>query len=117
MPRARRTERASAIPSALAVVVVGLLMTVGVARVGDASVRAARSAAVADLTALAAAHSGDVAASADSAAGRVASAGGAELVDVAARPDGALEVTVRSDGSTARAAAALAPWEEPSGGG
>lgn len=84
----------------LAVVVLAAALAVGVARVGDAALRAARADALADLSALAAVAGGATAASA------VATAGGGRLVSRVATASERQVVVVELDGVSGTAAAA-----------
>jgi hypothetical protein len=106
LPRRRGGQDGSATLMAL-LVVVAVLVSTGVGRVGTAVSRAGRVAAVADLVALAAVTAGP-----DRAA-LLAGEMGAELEDVTFRADGALEVTVSADGVRAAAAATMDPPPTP----
>jgi hypothetical protein len=85
-------------------VIVGVTL-VGLARIGDATLRRARADALADVSALAAVHGGR------SAAERVAAAGEGSLVGYRDGVEGAVQVTVELAG--ARAGAAAAPLGTP----
>ncbi len=84
----------------LAVVVLSAVLAAGVARVGDAALRAARADALADVGALAAVAGGPSAASA------VVGAGGGRLVRHVGAPVGHHVVVVELDGASSTAAAA-----------
>ena len=86
----------------LAIVGVTLL---GVARIGDATLRRARADALADVSALAAVQGGR------GAAERVAAAGEGTVVEYRDEAEGAVELSVELAG--ARAAAAAAPLGAP----
>lgn len=84
-----------------ALVVLVVVLTIGIARLGDAVLRRARAQAVADVVALAAATRGTDAAS------EVAARNRAVVVAVAGGSGAPVAVTVRLGGATARAAATL----------
>jgi hypothetical protein len=108
--RLRRDERGSAAPLLLALLAVTVVVVAGVARVGGAAVHRARADATADVVALAAATA-DPAAAED-----VARRGGARLIELRTRADGAVEVRVERSGVVARAAARAVAHPAAEGG-
>jgi len=97
------------LPIMASVLVVILVSTLGLARLGDAAVRRARVDSVADVVALAAVHDGR------GGAERVASAAGGSVLEHRQAPDGSVQVLVGLGALSAAAAAAPLGAELDSG--
>jgi hypothetical protein len=101
-----RSEAGQAVPLLAAVVAVAAVLVISVGHLGQRAIAAARARTAADAAALAGAAAGRAAAAA------IAAENGGTLVSFA-DTDGAVRVTVRVDGASATARAAMVVDETP----